>query len=348
MPEPYFAHAYIRLLYRFMQLSGDSEARFLEGTGVAAAGLLAAGARLPFATQMRLCRNAIAISPPGLGLRIGAQLQLAAHGALGTAMQHAGSFAAALRTFAELVQVRASFVVLDVVPRPSHCELQLRFEGLPADVGMFFTESILSTLQHCGALHTGRRAPFEAIRLGYAAPPHARDYGDAFCTTIDFDAPVTTLHVTHAHLSMTTLDPDPQLHADSVRRCRLELEERSPPVDTMHAVHAMHAVDAVLAVEQLLWRNPGRLWRVQDIAGELSLGTRTLLRRLRARGTTFQAVRDGVLQQQAAAMLAAGSVAAAAASLGFADESSFRRTYRRWHGQSPRGTLNLNQSGNSP
>ena len=324
MPELHFANAYIRLLYRFMQLSGDAEARFLEGTGVAAAELLAAGTQLPFATQMQLCRNAIAISPPGLGLRIGAQLQLAAHGALGTAMQHAGSFGAALRTFAELVRGRASFVSLEFVQRARHCELQLRLDGLPEDARMFFTESILSTLQHCGALHTGSRAPFASIQLAYPAPPHARDYGDAFATEVRFDGGVTTLHVTHAHLAMATLERDPQLHADSVRRCRSELELRSAPVDV------------VSAVAIALWRNPGRLWQLQDIAGELGIGARTLLRRLRACGTTFQAVRDGVLKQQAAALLAAGSVAAAAASLGFADESSFRRTYRRWHGRSPR------------
>lgn len=324
MPEPHFANAYIRLLYRFLQLSGDAEARLLDGTGITAGDLLGADLQLPFATQMQLCRNAIAISAPGLGLRIGAQLQLAAHGALGTAMQHAGSFGAALRTFAEFLPVRASFAALAIVQHPQHCELQLGFDGLPADVRLFFTESILSTLQHCGALHTGRTAPFTAIRLDYPAPIHAAAYREAFGTGIDFGAPVTTLHVAHSHLAMATLDSDPRLHADSVNRCRVELEARAAPSDVVHAV------------EQLLMRNPGRLCRVEDIAGQLAIGARTLLRRLRARGTTFQAVRDGVLQQQAASMLAVGSVAATAASLGFADESSFRRTYRRWHGRSPR------------
>lgn len=333
MPEPHFANAYLRLLYRFMQLSGDAEARFLDGSGCTAADLLALEAQLPFATQMQLCRNAIAMSPPGLGLRIGAQLQLAAHGALGTAMQHAGSLGAALRTFAEFLPVRASFASLAIVRHAQHCELQLRFDGLPADVRLFFTESILSTLQHCGALHTGSTVPFAAIHLDYPAPVHAAAYGEAFGTEIRFGASVTTLHASHAHLALATLDSDPHLHADSVTRCRAELEARAAPADV------------VRAVEQLLMRNAGRLCRVEDVAGQLAMSSRTLLRRLRGRGTTFQAVRDGVLQQQAAAMLAVGSVAATAASLGFADESSFRRTYRRWHGRLPRSRVVQGGSG---
>ena len=110
--------------------------------------------------------------------------------------------------------------------------------------------------------------------------------------------------------------------SDLVNRCRQEMEQRA-------------AGDTTGAIEQFLWNNPGKLWRVDELAGAFGTSTRTLLRRLAAEDTTFQAVRDVVLQQQAEAYLASLSVADTAAALGFSEESSFRRAFKRWCGTPP-------------
>ena len=85
MSEPFFASGYMRLLYRFLQLEPAQELDFFASTSVSAAQLLEPNPAIEFADQMQICRNALAIQEPGLGLRMGAQLQLAAHGSLGTA-----------------------------------------------------------------------------------------------------------------------------------------------------------------------------------------------------------------------------------------------------------------------
>ena len=126
----YFAPAYMRLLYRFLQLPEESEHRLFAGVAVDARQLMQADSTLSFEQQMAICRNALAIAEPGLGLRMGTQLQLAAHGALGTAVQHADTLDLALDTFAEFVAARASFINVRKYLDGDRCVLELGIEEL--------------------------------------------------------------------------------------------------------------------------------------------------------------------------------------------------------------------------
>jgi len=69
---------------------------------------------------------------------------------------------------------------------------------------------------------------------------------------------------------------------------------------------------------------------------------RTLIRKIRERGTTYQALRDTALKRQAKIYLATMSVEAAGLALGFADTSSFRRTFKRWFGCNPSALRRIN------
>jgi AraC-like DNA-binding protein len=74
-----------------------------------------------------------------------------------------------------------------------------------------------------------------------------------------------------------------------------------------------------------------------DVAAELSMHRRTLNRRLRAHGTTFQRVLDQVRYDVARQMLRESDIALddIAATLGYAGVSPFMRTFRRWSGTTP-------------
>ena len=74
----------------------------------------------------------------------------------------------------------------------------------------------------------------------------------------------------------------------------------------------------------------------EEAAAAFHMARRTLHRRLRAAGTTFQALHQRLLRERAHRLLAAGcAVSEVADALGYADTSSFCRAYRQWTGQSP-------------
>jgi AraC-like DNA-binding protein len=116
-------------------------------------------------------------------------------------------------------------------------------------------------------------------------------------------------------------------HSDPVRRqatlARLEAAGRGDFLD-----HDMRAVRTVL----LHGKHSG-----DDVAYTLSMHRRTLNRRLKAHGTTFQRVLDQVRFDVARHLLSNSDIALddVAATLGYAGVSPFMRTFRRWAGTTP-------------
>jgi AraC-like DNA-binding protein len=76
---------------------------------------------------------------------------------------------------------------------------------------------------------------------------------------------------------------------------------------------------------------------VEDVARSLSTTPRSLQRRLAAQGTSYRALRDEVALEHARWLLAdeRRTIAEVAASLGFADASTFTRAFTRWAGVPP-------------
>lgn len=78
---------------------------------------------------------------------------------------------------------------------------------------------------------------------------------------------------------------------------------------------------------------------VDGVARELAMSVRTLQRRLRSEGTTFQDVLGATRRDLATHYLSSSSMPAAEISflLGYEDTSSFYRAFRGWTGRTPQG-----------
>jgi AraC-like DNA-binding protein len=76
---------------------------------------------------------------------------------------------------------------------------------------------------------------------------------------------------------------------------------------------------------------------IERIAREMGMSRQTLYRRLRAEGTTFEAILDAKRRQLAIRYLGLdrSSVKAAAYRLGFSDPAAFSRAFKRWTGRNP-------------
>ena len=90
-------------------------------------------------------------------------------------------------------------------------------------------------------------------------------------------------------------------------------------------------------VEKTIVAAPAEGGSAEQVARALHVSVRTLQRKLIAAGTTFRQVSESVRGQLAAGYLADSgvSIAEVAFLLGFSDQSSFNRAFRRWTGESP-------------
>ena len=76
---------------------------------------------------------------------------------------------------------------------------------------------------------------------------------------------------------------------------------------------------------------------IERVAERLGMAERTLQGRLRKQDVSFQEVLDGLRRSLAAIYMQDRrlSLTEIGLLLGFSEQSSFTRAYRRWHGQSP-------------
>jgi AraC-like DNA-binding protein len=94
--------------------------------------------------------------------------------------------------------------------------------------------------------------------------------------------------------------------------------------------------DVERQIEMLL---PEGGMRIDSVARALGLSRQTLYRRLKAEGTTFEALVERVRRRLALRFIRDEglTVKEAAWRLGFAEPSAFSRAFKRWTGRSPTG-----------
>ena len=166
------------------------------------------------------------------------------------------------------------------------------------------------------------------IAMELALPPTAEiePYRDKFRCPLRFDAPANALLWSRSdvHLPMPTahrlLDEIHKTIAD-------DYLQRVTSSSTKHRVRA-------ILVRRISDGEPTRA----KVAKEMGMSERTLHRRLRAEETSFQDVLDDTRRVLAAQYLSRDDLSLADTTylLGFNDQSSFFRAYKRWFGTSPK------------
>ncbi len=163
-------------------------------------------------------------------------------------------------------------------------------------------------------------APSEVL-FSHSRPEDASPYRNLFKVAPRFDSEVNALRfpATWMHHVVEGASPGElrYLLAEASRAGRCNLVQR---------------VCRALRVLMLQGRNSG-----DDVAQMLSMHRRTLNRRLKEEGTTFQAVLDEVRFELARELLDGQNITLddVAAALGYAGVSPFMRTFRRWTGTTP-------------
>ncbi|MBK6658330.1 MAG: helix-turn-helix transcriptional regulator [Proteobacteria bacterium] len=129
-----------------------------------------------------------------------------------------------------------------------------------------------------------------------------------------------------------------EIHADFDEGARGAPRSRScePALRTTDTADVATRVSRLLE-DLLAQAAPPALPSLETVAQRLHLSPRTVIRRLRVQGATYQALLDAVLKARAQSLLAEPGmrVQDVAARLGYADSASFRKAFRRWFGVTP-------------
>jgi AraC-like DNA-binding protein len=325
-PEPYGSLNAILPLLETLENEGFDLGAILDRVRIPRSARENPQVRLPQARFEALWRAAAEVTrDPALALRVSTRVKPSTLGIIGYLASASESPRNAFELVRGLTPLLWENFECDLESDDEYAFIRCR-SASGARPSRFTTEySIGLTITMSRAIGPARSNPLEA-RFSYAAPDYADEYERILGLPIRFDAgedgvlfPVST---------MTRSNPS----ADAALR-RLLQQYASDQLARIPAVSQLSERTRA-AIRSML---PLGRFGAADVAAHLKLSDRTLRRRLKDEGTSYQAVLDEVRAELARRYLAneRRGIDETAALLGFSDASAFTKAFRRWTGRTP-------------
>jgi AraC-like DNA-binding protein len=324
--EPSFHPTYARLLCVLLRKRGVETQQLLAGTGLSWTTLLDGNRGIGFAQIRGLILAAIKLAnAPALGMELGAATPVSAHGQVGYAAVASKDLAQVIDVLIRYGALRSNAVDFRLTRYGTQCHLQIREQFDLGDVRIPILETVLVIVVHM--IETLLGFPLEQVQyyLPYPAPTWHPVYSSRLKGEINFNAACLEMRLPAELLAAPCLTADALAYASARRDCEQGLEQVLLDSSVVHQVRVR------------LQGREGSYPSCDAMAAELHMSTRTLIRKLKLCGTSYQALLDDVRKELGQWYLAHTSypVELIAERLGYLDTSNFSRTFRRWFGISP-------------
>ena len=330
---PEVSAAYARIV---LQSGRVSPAKLLKGTGLTARAV----AEMEFvpATQlMRLFSNYERhIDDVTWTARLGTQLNVAAHGPLGFAALSAPTLGDAMDVMGDLAACRNTSTTMAMRANDTHYAMLLRDA---CDDPIFFrwiSEVVLKIVEILLATIIGHPVGKNVvISFSHTAGEGEALLSESYDSNVLFGCSETGIAVPLAWRQL----PSP-LYDESVYRANL-IECREMIVAREQAESLQHAIGNRLRNHFDAQCSPGAVFAapptLEDMAGQLHMTSRTLIRRLKREDASYRDLLDSLRCEYAERLLRDARLTAADVGqvLGYQEAANFGRAFRRWHGRSP-------------
>ena len=302
-------------------LGADADAVLVDA-GLAPSALEHGDDTIPYASFGRMLElGATRGACPHLGVLTGRMYRVDDLGAVGDLMRHSATVGDALRTLVVHLQVNSGGGLAYLTERPGAAEFGYAiYQPHVGGVSQICDSALAAGTQFLREL-CGPSFALTEVLLPHVRPADVTPYRTHFHVVPRFDAEVAALRFSPSWLAKSIAGADPRLFQAAMRRIeRLRRDDLVPRV--MRALRLLMLSGHVSG---------------EDTARMLSMHRRTLNRRLKAQGTTFQSVLDRVRLEAARQLLESTRLPLddIAASLGYASVSPFMRSFRRWTGTTP-------------
>ncbi|HKT96192.1 MAG TPA: AraC family transcriptional regulator ligand-binding domain-containing protein [Paraburkholderia sp.] len=273
-----------------------------------------------FSNLLRLAKDA------SIGLAIGQQMHVSCFGLPGYTMLVSATVREAFACLHTFPLLMGLYFDISVNEARGYVEIVLDNYGYEHELEALFTDMCLAAIiTIVEDLSASAAAPLE-ISLRHRAPAHAAAQRQGYGCKIDYGAKRNSIAF-HAALFDRQCPLANGVSFDAMHRQCTQLEREWVIAATSDFATRLRQV---LAQDLATYSSIGRL------ATHLCMTERTLSRRLKCEGLTFQQLIDETRRQRASEMLARGMrVADVAEALGYSDSASFRHAFRRWSGMPP-------------
>jgi AraC-like DNA-binding protein len=324
--------AYARLLYVQLRERGIDADAVLAEAGLRWNELASDPRILPLETLEQLVLAAQRrINCPWLGLELGTHGQASVHGAVGHAAISSSTMRQLLQTVARFGQIRVDALIYTYQENSATdggAILRVT-ERIPlGHVRRFILEAVFATLMRLFETAVGKVFASMSVGLPFKEPAWVEQYRRFGIGTLYFDSVDLMFHFPAALLNLHCLTAD----SHSYELAKLECERALS--NGMTTLFSQRIKDVLLAHDS----HESGLPELTLIAQKLQVSPRTLMRKLKSEGTSYQALLDENRKTLAIWHLqhSSASIEQIAEQLGYQDTSNFSRTFRRWCGENPR------------
>ena len=281
------------------------------------------------ANYLKIVKNGLTHSADeALGLRIGREQNLTGLGFWGYA-----SCAAITSRMPRMLPSsigRVSGSLVDII-RKSEGDIRI-WEILPPypyrepPLWKYAVEEMLSTWYSSTCFLAGRKLPLKEIHLSYPEPGYSRLYREMFECPVYYDRAIDSLSFAKELLELRIS----MSHAQMAEVCRQRCEES--------AVKFGRRDELIESIRTIVTSSSFRDRRLEDVARQIGTRGRTLRRKLKEQGTTFQKVLDETRADFAKTYIknTALTIEQIAYRIGFSEVTNFRAAFRKWTGMTTR------------
>ncbi len=310
----------ITLVGRF----GVTAEELLEGSGLVEAELDLPQVRLSTQTLTSLSERARRLTgEPGIGFYLGLQKRLTMYGFVGFAAMSASTLREAIALFVRFSPAVSTALTLDLLVNGDTATLSMEEHvdlGSAHDIALF---SLLVGMRTLTSAMTGRESGAGSTDIPLARP----DYFERFAHLLPnarFDMPRAAFHFSASDLDLPLVAPD----RAALRLARDECERQ---LSALGFDRTLAARVRKLAVTAEGFR------RIDDVARELHISTRTLKRRLTEEGVSYTEVIDRERHARAQELLRDADLTLEdiAHRLDYSTLANFVRAFRRWTSETP-------------
>ena len=199
-------------------------------------------------------------------------------------------------------------------------------EGGPTAVSRPYAEYCLAAFVLHIRAATGVDFPVERLTFVHRAPPDFREHERIFGCPVEFEAPHNRLMIGRAAWETPTTGANPGVLQVLLEHADLLLEKLPRGPDLVERTRR--------AIGERLRGGDSSL---EAVARELGTSARSLQRHLNDLGYSYQSLADEVRAATARLYLDQPDIAVSEVAylLGFADQSTFHRAFKRWTGRTP-------------
>lgn len=321
-PHLTVATAYVGVLLEYLAAHGIDAAAFAAKAGIDRNDPTA---QIEARAYVRMLDEAAELTKdPDIGLHLGERVQARHLGVQGYAVMSAATLAESLD---RALQYQTLVDTINrAVLETRGAESALVWEPTPYSPGRAFSELDVTSWVVFSRLVTGLPLQFARIDFRHPQPVDTREHQRILRCPLRFGAEREAIAFPTAVLKLPMPQPDPMMQKimdELGQRLLIQAAATDDPVECARAYVS----------RQLTHTLP----KVEEVAGQVGLATRTLQRKLTENGMTYSALVDGVRRELAERYLADPGIqmAEVAFLLGYSEQSAFQRAFKRWTGDSP-------------